>query len=242
VRAILFDLDDTLLDYSGRSDACWTESCAAVAAPTGLDAQRLVLAVREVARWFWGDPVRHRRERVDMLGAWTKIAEEALRRCGVAPDGLAPRIAADFARRRRDGWTLFPDARALLERCRQAGVPLGLVTNGDARMQRDKIAMHDLAPFFEVIVIEGEFGAGKPDPEVFHHALARLGARPEQTWMVGDNLDWDIAGAQAVGARAAWIDRAGAGLPVSATARPDRVVRGLDELTDLLRGADRPRG
>jgi putative hydrolase of the HAD superfamily len=230
LSAVLFDLDDTLLDYSGGAEACWAASCAAVALPDGLDSATLVGAVREAGRWFWGDQGRHRRERTDMLRAWRKVAAEALRRCGIPDPGLAAAIAGEFARRRRERWTLFPDALQALRRLRAADVPLGLITNGDAGMQRYKIETHALEPFFDVIVIEGEFGAGKPDPEVYHHALDALGAVAASTWMVGDHLEWDVAGAQRVGARAAWIDRPGRGLPSDAVARPDRIVRSLDDL------------
>jgi putative hydrolase of the HAD superfamily len=236
LRAVLFDLDDTLLDYSGGADRCWAEACAAHAPGAGLDPARLLAALDEVKAWFWADPERHRRERVDMLGAWRKIVQAALERCGGAVDGLATRIATDFAERRRAGWRLFPDALAALEALQRRGVALALVTNGDARFQRDKIARWDLGRFFRCVVIEGEFGCGKPDPRVFRHALAALGAAPAQAWMVGDNLAWDIAGAQAVGIRAAWIDRRRQGLPTAGGVVPNRVLHSLTDIVDLAGG------
>jgi len=48
--------------------------------------------------------------------------------------------------------------------------------------------------------------------------------------MVGDHLEFDVAGAQRVGLRGVWIDRAGSGLPATATVRPDHIVRALDEV------------
>jgi putative hydrolase of the HAD superfamily len=85
-----------------------------------------------------------------------------------------------------------------------------------------------------VIVIEGEFGAGKPDEAVYRHALAALGARAEDTCMVGDHLDFDVAGAQQLGMRGIWIDRAGAGLPAGCVVRPDRIIRTLAELEGVI--------
>lgn len=227
---VLFDLDDTLLDYSSRQEACWSECCASVAAPAGVEAAALVAALADVRRWFWDDPERHRARRTDMVGAWATIAGLALERVGADTDGLARRMAEDFAARRVAVERLFPDARAALARLRASGVPLGLVTNGDARLQRDKIERHALAGFFDVIVIEGEFGCGKPDARVFRHALGALGADPARTWMVGDHLVWDVGGAQAVGVRAVWIDRTRAGLPPASMARPDRIIHTLEEL------------
>jgi putative hydrolase of the HAD superfamily len=231
VDALLVDLDDTLLDYSGGVDASWRDACAACCAPLGLDADPLVQAVAETRRWFWGDPTRHREERLDMLRAWRRIAGHALARLGVAREGLDAAIARAYADRRRAVMRLFPDARETLERLRRRGLPLGLVTNGDAGQQRDKIERFALAPLFDVIVIEGEFGAGKPDAVVYRHALARLGVRPRDAWMVGDHLEFDVDGSQRVGLRGAWLDRAGAGLPGDSRVRPDRIIRSLRELT-----------
>jgi putative hydrolase of the HAD superfamily len=235
VKAVLVDLDDTLLDYSGGVDDCWAGACAAV--EHGIEPATLVDALAAARQWFWSDPERHRRERVDMLGAWRKIVEDALRRCAQdVPDGTAAAIAADFAARRRAMMRLFPDARACLERLKAAGIALALVTNGDARQQRDKIERHALAPFFDVIVIEGEFGAGKPDEVVYRAALEGLGACAHEACMVGDHLEFDVAGPQRLGLRGVWIDRAGAGLPADARVQPDRIIRALSELdVPLLR-------
>jgi putative hydrolase of the HAD superfamily len=234
VTALLFDLDDTLLDYSSNQDGCWAASCAALAAPAGVDAAALTAAIEEIRQWFWSDAARHRAQRTDMVGAWTRIAELGLARLGRPGDGLARRIAEDFAARRGAAERLFPEARATLEALRARGVPLGLVTNGDARLQRDKIARHRLASYFGVVVIEGEFGAGKPDAAVFRHALTSLGVGPAGTWMVGDRLDWDIDGAQRVGLRAAWVDRGRAGLPASHPVQPERIIHALDEILALI--------
>jgi 2-haloalkanoic acid dehalogenase type II len=225
--AVLFDLDDTLLDYSGAVESCWEAACAHAAA-AGLDPAAVARAVHDVRRWFWSDPVRHARERVAMLAAWTKIAAAALERVGRPSELIARAIATDFAARRLETAALFPDARPCLDALRARGVPLGLVTNGDAAMQREKIARHALAPYFDVIVIEGELGAGKPDPAVYRHALGALDARPASTVMVGDNFEWDVAGACAVGIAGVFLDRAGRGAPPGAPPAP--VIRTLRAL------------
>jgi putative hydrolase of the HAD superfamily len=227
VKSLLLDLDDTLLDYSGGVDDCWAAACTVGCAS---DAAALVPAVAASRRWFWDDPTRQRRERVNMLGAWTKIVDHALGTLGRPDPALAAAIAAEFARRRRERMQLFPDALTCLAAWRASGVRLGLVTNGDASQQRDKIARHALAAYFDVIVIEGEFGAGKPDAAVYRHALDTLGVRAEDTCMVGDHLDFDVAGAQQLGMHGIWIDRLGAGLPAGCVVRPDRIIRALTEL------------
>ena len=87
-------------------------------------------------------------------------------------------------------------------------MPLALVTNGDAREQRGKIERHALAPFFDAILIEGEMGVGKPEAVVYRRALDALGVSAgPNVWMVGDHLEWDVAGSQRAGLQGAWIDR-----------------------------------
>ena len=109
-----------------------------------------------------------------------------------------------------------------------------MVTNGAATWQRAKLDLHDLERYFDCIAIEGELGFGKPDPRIFRHALDRLEVSPGAAWMVGDNLEFDIAGAQAVGMLSAWVDFEGGGVLESSAVRPDCVVRSLAERAALV--------
>ncbi len=230
MNALLLDLDDTLLVYSAGIDDSWAEACGAVTLP--VEAATLAASLTETRKWFWGrDPATHARERTNMLGAWTKIAAEALARCGAADADLAAALARHYAARRREVMRLFPETRAVLDALRACGLPLALVTNGDARQQRDKIERFDLARYFGgAILIEGEFGCGKPEERVYREALRLLGVAAEGVWMVGDNLEWDVLAPQRLGLAGVWIDRAGAGLPADAGVRPHRIIRSLSDL------------
>jgi putative hydrolase of the HAD superfamily len=231
VKALLVDLDDTLLDYSGGADQSWVEACGACCVPGGIDPTVLVAAIADTRRWFWDDPERQRRERLNMVGAWQHIVEFALERLGQSPGTLAVAIARDYAGRRREAMRLFPEALDCLTDLRRQGVPLALVTNGDAVQQRDKIERHGLARYFDTMVIEGEFGVGKPDAAVYRQALGALGVAPTEAWMVGDHLVWDVDAPQQLGLRGVWVDRGGRGLPADSAVRPHRIIRSLDELT-----------
>src|SRR2546427_567018 len=81
-------------------------------------------------------------------------------------------------------------------------------------------------------LIEGEFGVGKPEEIVYRHALRALGAPPEEAWMAGDHLEFDVEAPQRLGLHGVWIDRAGHGLPAGSRVRPHRVVRSLRELVE----------
>ena len=230
MKALLVDLDDTLLDYSGGVEDSWRRA-AAVAVERGVDGAALAEAIFRARRWFWDDPGRHRRERLDMIGAWRQIAARGLADVGAADANLAAAIAHAYADHRWERMALYPGVRDALGRLRSQGLRMALVTNGDARQQRRKVEQYDLADFFDAILIEGEFGAGKPDESVYRHALAAIGARPDESWMVGDNLEWDVAGPQRLGLRGIWVDQRGTGLPEPSPVVPHRIIRTFPELT-----------
>jgi putative hydrolase of the HAD superfamily len=225
MKALLVDLDDTLLDYSGGIDVTWREACEAVAVPSGAEVLPLVAAIAAARRWFWDESGRHREGRRDMLGAWTTIAGLGLERVGLAVPSLAAAIAQDYATRRRATYRLLPGAWEGLIELRRRGMPLALVTNGDAREQRYKIERFELAQFFDVIVVEGEFGAGKPEEAVYHHAVQALGVPHTSSWMVGDHLEWDVAAPQRLGLTGVWVDAPGNGVPADLPVKPDRIFR-----------------
>ena len=107
---------------------------------------------------------------------------------------------------------------------------LALVTNGPSATQRAKIERFALAPFFQHIQIEGELGFGKPEDQAYLHAMETLGVRPDQTWMIGDNLEWEVAAPQRLGIHAIWFDGFSRGLPQDATIRPDRIIQAHHQL------------
>ncbi|MDA0365065.1 MAG: HAD family hydrolase [Chloroflexi bacterium] len=236
-RAVLFDLDDTLIDFSGNQVWAWSEACRAESLRLGgLAPEPFADLIRTIGAWFWSDADRHRTGRRDLRAASTEIVRLAFERAGVSPaDPDTPRaIAHHFRDLREAGVALVPGALELLEALRARGCALALVTNGTAADQRKKIDQFELARHFDHIQIEGEFGAGKPEEAVYHAALAALAAAPGETTFVGDNLEWDVAAPMRIGVQAVWVDVIGGGLPTGHAARPRRIVRSVAELHDEL--------
>ncbi len=229
-RALLFDLDDTIVRESAGGDGLWAEVCEAFAPRAGVEAASLLAAALAARSWFWDDPARERVGRLAMPWARRAVAEEAFRRLGLRHAALAHELGDAFTRERSERMSFFPGARETLTELRARGHRLALVTNGGAVFQRKKIERFALAPLFEMILVEGELGFGKPDARVFERALRALGAAPAEALMVGNDLGADIAGAQGAGLRAVWVDSARAGLPPDPPARPDRIVAAIAEL------------
>ena len=230
-EAILLDLDDTILSYSAHAEPCWMAACARyVDRLNGITQDTFYGAVKDARKWFWADPVLHRENRQDMREAQRKVVAEALRALGVDDDGLAADVADLFEDARRKGIKPFPGALEALSRLQLQGVRLALVTNGAAQPQREKIETFGLAQYFREMLIEGELGYGKPDPRVYRLALERLGTDTAHTWIVGDNLEWEVSVPQGLGLYAVWHDPTGQGLPQDTAIRPDRIIHSLLEL------------
>ena len=139
------------------------------------------------------------------------------------------------------GLELFVDAMATIAAVREwrgAGGEserrrIGLVTNGPAEVQREKIGLLGVDRVVDFALVSGELGIWKPDPGIFVEALRLGGAAPEEALFVGDSAEFDIAGAQAVGMRTVWVNRSER--PWTVGRPPDREIGALAELVPMLR-------
>ena len=235
-RAILFDLDDTLIRAYAQPEEAWTRLLHIFSAH--LDAhdagaiERVRAAIMGEARAFWNDRTEAARWRLDIPTARRLSVRRGLEKFGRPDEALADRIADAFTEMRRREYQLYPDAHATVDALRDAGVKLALVTNGAGDPQRAKIERFELAHRFHHIQIEGEFGQGKPELAVYQHAMEKLGVAAADTWMVGDNYEWEVVAPQSLGIRGIWYDPFDAGIPAHATARPSRVIKRLAELVE----------
>ena len=236
-RAILVDLDDTIVRFDADADAAWREVCSWYAPDLdGPDEAALFDAIARAREWYWADPDRHAAGRADLLAASTLIVVMALDELGAGDATIAASIARDYRALRNERLVLVDGAVEALTTLRAEGVRIGLVTNGAQVDQRAKITRFDLAPLFDAIWIEGERGAGKPNPAVYLAVCEELGAPPSDVWSVGDNLEWDVVVPQQLGAAGIWVNAAGTAPDRSDT--PDAVIASLAELPALWCAAD----
>ncbi|HEX6032694.1 MAG TPA: HAD family hydrolase [Tepidiformaceae bacterium] len=232
-RTIFFDMDDTLLDGWSAMTVSWETVCHDYAPTLGCDAEKLRLAIRKHATEFWSDEAAVGHWRVALDEAREIVIRNALTAEGWDPS-FAREIAVEYAVRHGQNLRPFDDAVETLVALRSAGYRLGMITNGHGVPQRAKIDGYDLARHMDAIVIEGEFGKGKPEREVFEHALTATGTSPYEAWHIGDNLYADVAGAKSVGIHAVWIHRERLELREDIEVKPDRVIAHLRELRKEL--------
>jgi putative hydrolase of the HAD superfamily len=152
MRAVIFDLDDTLVQTNAASTATWRRLAQEFAPHVGLAEDELHADLNRTRRWFWADADRHRTWRFLMAESAAEALRMALHERGEAIEDDAP-LLQGFADRYEsiffESLVLFPDARQVLDELRTRGLKLAMITNGGAEWQRRKIEMHALAPLFE---------------------------------------------------------------------------------------------
>jgi putative hydrolase of the HAD superfamily len=199
--AIFFDLDDTLLDDTGAQAAYLGELFVA---------WRGGLPHADEACFFesWRTALDHHFER-HLRGEVTLVEQ---RRARIRDVFQAPLSDADCDARTREfldayeaSWRLFDDVIPALDTL--AHLPLGIITNGLELQQRDKLTRTGIVDRFAIIATSDGTKLSKPDPRIFHHAAAAVGARPEQCVHVGDDWRRDVEGASTAGFRAIWVVR-----------------------------------
>ena len=217
ITAVLFDLDDTLLDRAGgfvRMCRDWYRTLPISGRPD--DEERFVARMAE-----WDRDGLPKHEIYGNLLRWWPV-------CFASVEAAIDRHRTQLAQ----FMPLDPRTRALLVRLRGAGFGTAVVTNGSSASQRSKVRHWGLPGLVDAIVVSEEFGAAKPAAEIFRHALDLVGADPAHTLFVGDRPVADIGGARGVGMRTAWIHH---GRRWETAARPpDYTIAGAWEVGDLL--------
>jgi putative hydrolase of the HAD superfamily len=94
---------------------------------------------------------------------------------------------------------LFPNTLETLHELKQSNYEMHIITNGFKEVQYIKLENCKLRPFFDIIVCSEEVGVNKPDPKIFHYAMNKAGAKAENSFMIGDDYEVDILGAERVG-------------------------------------------
>jgi putative hydrolase of the HAD superfamily len=232
VKAIFFDLDDTLLWDQKCVKEAFVTTCKVAEARYGIDPILLEEEVRKAARdiyssyeiypftqmiginpfeGLWGnflDDQEEFRKMKEIVPTYRKQAWIAgLKAMGVDDPDFGFELGERFPAERRKLSYVYEETFQTLDKLKEK-YRLLLLTNGSPDLQNTKLSITpELRPYFEQIVISGDFGRGKPDPAIFEYALSLMSLTNEEVMMVGDNLMTDILGANRAGIRSVWINR-----------------------------------
>lgn len=201
VRAVLFDLDDTLLDHRGAADGgawAWLSARADWTLDEGATIE-LWRSVEEI--WF----TKFERGEVGFLDQRRGRVRHVLDR--ELSDNEADAEFTGYIDAYRARWQGFADAIPAVERCIAAGYDVAVLTNGGRDVQQAKLEAIGLGHLRMFSVTD--LDCAKPDPRMYMLACEQLGIAPGAAVMVGDNPVNDVDAARQAGLQAILLDRTG---------------------------------
>jgi HAD superfamily hydrolase (TIGR01509 family) len=204
---VIFDLDDTLIDFASTRLAAYALMGELLAAE-GLDAQAYLAACADIDK-----PLFARFERGEITRADYRQRRFALpfERIAHTPrDGLVEALNRLFMDCVNDTPRLHDDALPVLQALRAGGWKTAILTNGPSDGQRRKLLATGLGDAVDHVAIGEELGASKPMARAFHHVVDQFGLHPARALMVGDSPHLDHDAARDAGLSAWLLDRAGA--------------------------------
>ncbi len=235
LKAVLFDLDDTLLWDDRSVQEAFEATCAEAAKHAAVNPEELEASVRKEARslyesfetfaftkmiginpfeGLWANFTQGENENFRKLeklapGYRTESWTRGLAALGIEDRELGYKLGELFPAERRRRPYVYEETFRVLDALK-GSYQLLLLTNGSPDLQKEKLAgVPNIAPYFDHIVISGEFGVGKPATSIFNHALGLLGIAAEEGIMIGDKLTTDILGSGNIGMRNIWINHHG---------------------------------
>ncbi|GAA1004115.1 hydrolase [Acrocarpospora pleiomorpha] len=231
IRAILFDLDETLFDHRTAVAAAVTSWTAALSPCHPLLAEGPALWLRLEDKHL---PAWHKGE--------CSFGEQRRRRLRDYCDQLGLPVPADldeaygeFLLRYEAAWQAFPDAYPVMDALSGTGLTLGVLTNGQPVQQEAKLRRLGLLDRLDPVLTPDSLGGHfKPSPRCYLATAAKLGLAPHEVALVGDNLNLDAIGPTRVGMHGIWLDRYGTSAPPPGIP----AIRTLTDLPALLTPAD----
>ncbi|MCM8768164.1 MAG: HAD family hydrolase [Candidatus Omnitrophica bacterium] len=255
VRAILFDLDDTLIVEEKATEEALFCAATLVYQSYKVSPHLFIQTIKQISESLWlnspqvawcqaigvsarealwadlKEEIPEEKKLRDWILLYRQMSwKESLSAFRVKDACLAEEMSACYIKECQRRHQVFPETFSVLKSLQ--GFRLGLLTNGFAGHQRSKLVRAGLANFFPLVIVSAEFGQGKPHPGIFLKALSSLGVAAGETWMVGNCLINDISGAQSVGIKTIWVNRSGQSLPTKIF--PDVIVSNLQQIGEVF--------
>ncbi|KAL4451681.1 hypothetical protein ABPG75_007343 [Micractinium tetrahymenae] len=236
LRAVLFDLDDTLVLTEDADRAAFR--CVADLAEEllpGLSGRQLVNDWRPL---FHASPWCPE-GKTDVEEWRAALWLQAMRRQGAADAAAAARLQHCFSSTRLQHFRFGEGVEAMVRRLQALGLATAIITNGHRTVQRQKLQACGAARLFAHVLVGGEeiaagCGHEKPHPAIFHKACSLVGCQPSEAVHVGDSLVADVNGALQSGlAGAIWVNRGGL-RPLPTGLRPAAILSSVLELPSAL--------
>jgi putative hydrolase of the HAD superfamily len=197
-QAVLFDAAETLFTTRGSVG----EIYASVAREYGSQARADVIQEAFIKNFHGAGPISVQ----DQKRWWRDVVHRVFSQVGMVAnfDEFFNRVYDVF--QDSQGWVLYPETLDVLQKLRELGLKLGIISNFDTRVYSvlDSLRIRD---FFDTVTISSETGYSKPDPQIFEAAVRDLGLPASAVLLVGDSPHDDVEAAIQAGLSAILIDR-----------------------------------
>ncbi|TCZ81045.1 HAD family hydrolase [Paenibacillus albiflavus] len=258
IKAILFDLDDTLLWDERSVEEAFRVTCEYAAKHAAVNPDELEQAVKAEARelyasyetfpftkniginpfeglWahFTGGENENFRKLEAIASTYrTEAWTRGLKALGIDNQELGHQLGEMFPAERRKRPYVYEETFEVLKQLKSKYTLL-MLTNGAPDLQQEKIdGVPELAGYFDHIIISGNFTEGKPAVSLFEHAMSVLGIHAAEGVMIGDKLTTDILGSNRVGMPNMWINRRG--LSLTGDIHPRYEIQNLAQIQEII--------
>ena len=227
IRAVIFDLDDTLYEYGPLDKEAWGKVRELACGELGIS-----VAVYEEAYSYGRRETKRQLENVAASHNRLLYCQKTLEYLGVNPVPLSLRMYETYWGFFLDNLSLYAGARDLLEALHEKYIRVGVCTDLLAHIQHRKLRRLGMMDDVDCLVTSEEAGVEKPAPGIFKLCLEKLRLPAEVVCFVGDNLERDVKGAMAAGLQAVWFHP---GVSQEETAQDGiKAVSDYKELYELL--------
>jgi putative hydrolase of the HAD superfamily len=229
-KHLFFDLDHTLWDFDANARATLQQ--------LHIDLDLVSKGIHDFDLFYQNYLVHNEKLWARYRNGHIKQEELRLKRMWltlldfkIADEALAQQLNELFLQLLPGRTILFPDTKEVLQYLLDKGYQLHLITNGFEETQHSKLKYSGLTPFFQEVITSEGSNSLKPQKEIFDYALEKAGAVAEESIMIGDSLEIDVAGALNAGMDAIHVNFTGA---VSEGVRATYTITRLEELKEIF--------
>ena len=231
VKAVLFDLDETLIDsfqghVGAHAEVCAIIKCFLIERRISFVERDLLLNMSKL------DDEMNRQFIYDRDEWWPKLILTIAPQISI-PRGLIKKLTKSYWLAYASAAKPYHDTMSILNYLKKKGYLLGLVSDTDRLpgMKRHRIEIQPFRDLFDMTLVSGEeTKESKPSPEPFLVATEKLGVKPEESVFVGDKPFADVVGAKKAGMKTVLVNRRDWDSDVKA----DYVINSLSELEKIL--------
>lgn len=233
IKAVLFDLDDTLYNFTSIEKIALERVYEYYYQKTGVIAFDEFMMLfkqykKEIQNELEGRASAHNR-----ILYFQRLVEKTIKKTHPA---FITELHDLYWKNIFQRMKPFDNAEGLLQKIKDNGLKIACLSDHVTYIQLQKVRALGLSQYFDYMVTSEEVGADKPNPYMFLMALHKLNIKPDEAIMIGDSPQRDIEGANSVGMKSVLFNTRGLVIPESehTLGRPSFIISDLSEVLQIL--------